>query len=171
MADFLTDTEEAIVAALKRLWLTKKYCMAHYDMEETHVVFEQKVGDDVAVKRVMAQNRSTEWRRVRGLDPQVLLSFHEQDTSDLRHPELDAKTKSQILHAIRFLGDARDTDGEPSFKQVNWANGAKIVKASDNARPSKISPGDMVVPKEIFNALVVSLTSLWTLSARYMTSH
>ena len=43
MADYLTDTEEGIVAALKRLWLTKKLCYPHYENQTTHIVFDQKV--------------------------------------------------------------------------------------------------------------------------------
>ena len=85
-----------------------------------------------------------------------MLSFHDQDASDLRHPELDAKTKSQVLHAIRFLNDARDSNGEPAFKQANWVNGAKVVKAAANATPSELVPGEMVVPKELCNGIVVS---------------
>lgn len=132
MASYRTEGEKALIRVLRRLWKAGELCAPEYERETTHIVF----------------------------DPAVLTSFMSIDNPlhKLRHPELDKKTKSQMIQALSFLEDVNDSDGNPALVQSNWCNLAKYVDRSDiaGAQPSELRPGEYFVKREQFNAIVVA---------------
>jgi hypothetical protein len=132
MAAHHTECERAILRVLRGFHKRGELCAPQFENEETHVVFEAP----------------------------VLLSLYEVENPKhpIKHAELDKKTKSQIKQAMSFLGDIRDSDGEPALIQQSWANIASYGAAPDapGSVESKLKEGEYMVARDIFNVLIVS---------------